>query len=458
MNFLKFDKIFGFVLMIKKSFEYFLNKFYNFILTYRKQKIKETHNSFELPDSILKTIAKKRLKTKIFRFFTISCLMFCFMVLAGLFLLNIKSAYRGITITTISIDVDKNEDFEKNVVDFFKTKTTQKVFNTSHSSINRDEMDVIKDIISVYYNNKKIKDVVQCNQDKNNCILTLKTSEDFDRYYKEVFKYKTQIVNSNILYNLFILAFISEDLISLDFNSWFFTNPDSKYAEMAGISVSLKGTFYIILVFIFFCVPLSIITALYLEEFATKNWITNLIELNINNLSAVPSIIYGLLGLLVYINYMSLPRSSAIVGGLTLSLLVMPILISSARNAIRNVPQILREITFAIGASKSRVVFGVVFPAALPGIFTGIILTLARLIGETAPLLIIGMVAFVGIDPLKISDPATAIPVQIYLWSSSPNYLLINKASLLILCLLCFLLVTNYIINIIRQRFEIKHH
>jgi|GEM_PF-982171 len=426
-------------------------------------------DTFDLPPSIIKTLRKKRLKTKLFRLVAISSISFCFVVLAGLFLLNIKSAYKGLMISTIVIPIentfDKNSDKNQTIESFFVGFTVAKVENIIHSAIAKGKAEEISaktikqitSIVSSFYKDKNIGDFIKCNK-KNQCFLTIATSEEFDRYYKEVFLYNQSGLKSNAVYNLIIASFEIRQYIKLSFNRWFFTNADSRYGELAGILASLKGTLYIIAIFLCFCVPLAIVTALYLEEFAKKNWMTNLIELNINNLAAVPSIIYGLLGLLVYVNYMSLPRSSAIVGGLTLSLLVMPVLITSARNSIKSIPQMLREITFAMGASKSHVVFGVVFPAALPGIFTGIILTLARLIGETAPLLLIGMVAFVGKAPSSIYQPATAIPVQIYLWSSSPNYLLINKASLLILFLMFFLLITNFVINIVRQKFEITQN
>jgi phosphate ABC transporter permease subunit PstA len=391
------------------------------------------------------------------------CLSFCFLVLAGLFLLNVKSAYRGLMISTFVMSVDKaNLDKNQTVDDFFEKYISKQIYffisgnkTRENQKFQQKEKLQILSAISSFYKDKKINQFAKCND--NICTVSVRSSEMFDKYYKEVFLYKNKNYKAeNQTYNTIAVILQSSTQIKLRINTWFFTKSDSRYAEISGILASLKGTLYIIAIFFVFCVPLSIITALYLEEFASKNWITNLIDLNINNLSAVPSIIYGLLGLLVYTNYFHLPRSSPIVGGLTLSLLVMPILISSSRNSIRSIPQMLREITFAMGASKSRVVFGVVLPTALPGIFTGIILTLARLIGETAPLLIIGMFAFVGEVPQSITSPSTVIPVQVYLWLSSPNYLLVNKASLLILCLIIFLFIVNYIINFIRQKFQIR--
>lgn len=316
-----------------------------------------------------------------------------------------------------------------------------------------------KEVFAAYKDNNKLSEFIHKKYSKEDTFrggeIWVPASAKLDRYYKESFLYKNEALMSTA-YNNLIIELVNNNAIKIKPSFAIFTNTDSRYSEIAGLMAALKGSLYMIGIFFVFCVPMSIITALYLEEFAKDSFFKKITEVNITNLASIPSIIYGLLGLLVFINYMHLPRSSSIVGGLTLSLLVMPVLIVSARNSIKSVPRIIRDMAFAMGASRSRVVFSIVLPSALPGILTGIILTLARLIGETAPLLIIGMVAFIGSNPTSVLMPASAIPVQIYLWSSSPDYILINKASALILMLITFLLASNIVINIIRKRFEIK--
>ncbi len=390
--------------------------------------------------------------------------MFCFFVLSFLIVFTSKSAYKGLFLTSVKLPISqqlkahilygKSDDGDVNLA----FKTLQEAYNLSSKLTEAELNELRKDFFNAYKDPQKFKNLIQkdtkdiSNQDG---FVWVFVSSKIDRYYKESFLYKNEAL-SNKAYNALIIELVNQDAIKLKFNFAIFTAADSRYAELAGWVSAFKGSFYMILIFLAFCVPMSIITALYLEEFAKDNWFKKITEVNITNLASIPSIIYGLLGLLLFVNYAHLPRSSALVGGLTLSLLVMPVLIVSARNSIRSVPKIIRDMAFAMGASRSRVVFGIVLPAAMPGILTGIILTLARLIGETAPLLIVGMVAFIGVAPSSVLMPSSALPVQIYLWSSSPDYILVNKASALILILIAFLLFSNIIINIIRKRFEIK--
>ena len=238
------------------------------------------------------------------------------------------------------------------------------------------------------------------------------------------------------------------------FNTALFTNGDSREPELAGIKGALMGSFYMLVVTILLSFPIGAAAAVYLEEFAPKNRWSDLIEVNINNLAAVPSIVFGLLGLAVFINWMSLPRSAPLVGGLVLALLTLPVIIIASRAAIKAVPPSIREAALGLGASRMQVVTHHVLPLALPGMLTGAIIGMSRALGETAPLLMIGMVAFIVDVPGSFTDPATALPVQIYLWADSPERAFAERTSAAILVLLGFLLVMNLTAVIMRRRVE----
>ncbi|MEM9130206.1 MAG: phosphate ABC transporter permease PstA, partial [Pseudomonadota bacterium] len=240
------------------------------------------------------------------------------------------------------------------------------------------------------------------------------------------------------------------------FNTALFTNGDSREPEMAGIKVALYGSFLTLLVTFFIAFPIGVCSAVYLEEFAPRNRITDLIEININNLAAVPSIVFGLLGLAVFINFFGLPRSAPLVGGIVLSLMTLPTIIITSRAAIQAVSPSIREAALGVGASKLQTVFHHVLPVAMPGILTGSIIGMAQALGETAPLLMIGMVAFIMDAPGGITDPATVLPVQIYLWADSPERGFTEKTSAAIMVLMAFLILMNALAVYLRRRFEIK--
>jgi phosphate transport system permease protein len=243
------------------------------------------------------------------------------------------------------------------------------------------------------------------------------------------------------------------DLVS-KFNTALFTNGDSREPELAGIRGALMGSLYMLVVTIAFSFPVGAAAAVYLEEFAPRNRWSDLIEVNINNLAAVPSIVFGLLGLAVFINWLSLPRSAPLVGGLVLSLLTLPVIIIASRAAIKSVPPSIREAALGVGASRMQVVFHHVLPLALPGMLTGAIIGMSRALGESAPLLMIGMVAFIVDVPAGFTDPATALPVQIFLWADSPERAFAERTSAAIIVLLGFLLLMNLAAVILRKRVE----
>ena len=238
------------------------------------------------------------------------------------------------------------------------------------------------------------------------------------------------------------------------FNSTFFTAGDSREPELSGIWSATVGSFYTLLVTLLLAFPIGVAGAIYLEEFAPKGRWTDLIEVNINNLAAVPSIIFGLLGLAVFIGFVGLPRSSPLVGGIVLGLMTLPVIIVASRSALKAVPPSIRDGALGVGASKVQTVFHHVVPLALPGMLTGAIIGMARALGETAPLLMIGMVAFIADTPGGVMDPATGLPVQIYLWADSPERAFMERTSAAIMVLLVFMVLMNSVAIVLRKRFE----
>lgn len=240
------------------------------------------------------------------------------------------------------------------------------------------------------------------------------------------------------------------------FNTAFFTQGNSRAPEQAGFLGAVIGSGFTLLVCLLVAFPIGVMTAVYLEEFARPGKWVDLIEVNINNLAAVPSIVFGLLGLAVYINAMHLPRSASLVGGLTLALMILPVIIIATRASLKSIPGSIRDAALALGASPLQVVWHHTLPLAMPGIMTGTILGMARAIGETAPLLMIGMVAFVADLPTGFTSPASVMPVQIYLWASSPEAGFVEKTAAGILVLLALLLAMNALAIYLRKRFEIR--
>jgi phosphate transport system permease protein len=239
------------------------------------------------------------------------------------------------------------------------------------------------------------------------------------------------------------------------FNTTFFTRGDSREPEQAGILSALMGSIYTMSLTLLFAFPLGVMAAVYLEEFAPKNnfWV-DFIEVNINNLASVPSIIFGLLGLAVFIQIFGMPRSSPLVGSLVLTLMILPTIIIASRAALKSVPPSIREGALGVGASKTQSVFHHVVPLAMPGILTGTIIGMAHAVGESAPLLMVGMVAFIVDVPHGITDPATILPVQIYLWADSPERAFTERTSAAIIILLAFMITMNMLAIVLRKQFE----
>ncbi len=245
-----------------------------------------------------------------------------------------------------------------------------------------------------------------------------------------------------------------EGTLALRFNTGLFVNGASSNPETAGIGVAMVGSLYMMLIVLVLAVPLGVAAAVYLEEFAPQNFITDTIEVNINNLAAVPSIVFGLLGLAIFINFAGLPRSASLVGGLVLTLMTLPTIIIATRAALKAVPPSIREAAYGVGASKMQAITHHVLPLAIPGILTGTIVGLAQALGETAPLLMIGMVAFVVEYPTSPLQPATALPVQIYMWATSAERGFVERTSGAALILIGVLICMNLVAVILRRRYE----
>ncbi len=282
----------------------------------------------------------------------------------------------------------------------------------------------------------------------------VRLDDDIDSYLKEMLAEGELTSRINQQQAVWVKRLSQQNRIEKRFNFDFFTHSDSREPELAGIRGAFTGTLLTMLVTLLLSFPLGVAAAIYLEEFAPRNRWTDIIEVNINNLAAVPSIIFGLLGLAVIINIFGLPRSAPLVGGIVLSLMTLPTIIIASRASIKAVPPSIREAALGIGASKMQMAFSHVLPMAMPGILTGTIIGLAQALGETAPLLMIGMVAFIVDIPSSVTDAATVLPVQIFLWADSPERAFLAKTSAAILVLLVFLFVMNMSAALLRQKFE----
>ena len=304
----------------------------------------------------------------------------------------------------------------------------------------------------------EFEDLLKANEGKTiNDYYYFLASDDVDMYVKGTVKREGDSAGRLMSDQLKILdQFEEQNLVELHINKYLLAGADSREPEMAGIKGAIYGTFYAILIAFITSFPLGVLTAIYLEKLAKKNRISDIIETNINNLAAVPSIVFGLLGLAIFLNFFNLPRSAPLVGGLTLGLMTLPTIVIAARPAIKSVPPSIEEAAIGLGSSKVQTIFNFTLPLAMPGILTGTIIGIAQAIGETAPLLMIGMVAFVVDIPGGPMDPATALPVQIYLWADSPERAFVERTSAAIMVLLIFLFLLNITAVYLRKKLEKK--
>ena len=324
---------------------------------------------------------------------------------------------------------------------------------------NRDEE---KQLIKLFTSDFEfeVKNYFLSNMNILNKIVTINitASSDLDQLHKG--NYQRNIPEERRKISNFQLAIydqlIKNKKITKIFNNYFLTKGDSRNPEIAGIGGAMLGSFFSILVCLIISFPIALLAAVYLEEFAPKNKFTDFIEININNLAAVPSIVFGLLGLGILLNVFELPRSTSLVGGITLALMTLPRIIIPCRASLKAVPPSIREAALAVGASKVQSVIHHVVPLAMPGTLSGTIIGLAQALGETAPLLLIGMVAFVVQVPGNPLDPSASLPIQVYLWSESAERGFVEKTSATIMVLLGFLIIMNSVAVYARQKFEKK--
>lgn len=342
-------------------------------------------------------------------------------------------------------------------IDFydFTLKHILKVYPTK----NRDEE---KQLIKLFTSDLEfeVKNYFLSNMNILNKIVTVNitASSDLDQLHKG--NYQRNIPEERRKISNFQLVIYDELIknkkITKIFNNYFLTKGDSRNPEIAGIRGAMLGSFFSILVCLIISFPIALLAAVYLEEFAPKNKFTDFIEININNLAAVPSIVFGLLGLGILLNVFELPRSTSLVGGITLALMTLPRIIIPCRASLKAVPPSIREAALAVGASKVQSVIHHVVPLAMPGTLSGTIIGLAQALGETAPLLLIGMVAFVVQVPGNPLDPSASLPIQVYLWSESAERGFVEKTSATIMVLLGFLIIMNSVAVYARQKFEKK--
>tara|TARA_B110000858_G_C17803699_1_gene476703 strand:- start:129 stop:1412 length:1284 start_codon:yes stop_codon:yes gene_type:complete len=425
-------------------------------------------NNLEIVRSGLKKRYAKERRFKVYGIFAITLSLLFLLLL--LFDIGAKSI-PAFTQTYINLDIEFSEDVLK--LDQKKLYSDKEIFESSYSKLGQNALYKLFPSVVDRKEKKALRQMLSsgAKYDLRDAILENKdyigttqniwviAGDDIDSLVKGLIDRKLPESSRRVKdYQIKWLDELkSQNKIERRFNINFFTNGDSREPEQAGILGALKGSFYTMLVTLLLSFPIAVSAAIYLEEFAPKkNWWVDLIEININNLAAVPSIVFGILGLAVYINLFGVPRSAPLVGGLVLSLMTLPTIIISTRAALKSVPPSIREAALSIGASKLQVIVHHVLPLAMPGILTGSIIGMAQALGETAPLLMIGMIAFVADIPQGMLDPSTVLPVQVFIWSDSPERGFIALTSAAIVTLLVFLFFMNLIAILLRKKFETR--
>ena len=390
-------------------------------------------------------------------------------ILFVIFLVNVifskgRTAFQRTTIAvevnfnTEELELSSNASIEEiQDADFYDLSINSllKLYKTEGAKQEKELLRVFSPNHDIEIKNFLIKNLDNLNK---NVIVNLTTSDDIDQLHKG--NYPRHLPEERRRISDFQLLIydqlVKENKVNKVFNTFFFTNGDSRNPEVAGIGGSLFGSFFTIIITLILSFPIAIFASIYLEEFAPKNRITDFIEININNLAAVPSIVFGLLGLGILLGTFDLPRSTPLVAGITLSLMTLPRIIIPCRASLKAVPPSIREGALAVGASKVQSVMHHVVPLSIPGTLSGTIIGLAQALGETAPLILIGMVAFVVDIPATPIDPSASLPVQVYLWSEQAERGFVEKTSATIMVLLSFLIVMNFIAVYLRQKFEKK--
>ncbi|HET8807168.1 MAG TPA: phosphate ABC transporter permease PstA [Methylophaga sp.] len=408
------------------------------------------------------SLKRRYRKERRFRIYGIVAISIALASLFVLFADIISKGYSGFLKTTITLEVkldgesmfleDPTNPEEVRMADFVEPLIQSLAKTLPEASV--EDRDKLRGLINPYASNE-LRDVLVANPEwlGTTRTLTFLAHSDVDVYvkHKDEEAYSIKLSEQQ---QQWVEQLQERGLVETRFNDVFFTSGDSRDPARAGVLGAIVGSLLVMFITLVLSFPIGVAAAIYLEEFAPRNRFTDFIEVNINNLAAVPSIIFGLLGLAVFINLFGLPRSVPFVGGLVLTLMTLPTIIISSRAAIKSVPPSIREAAEGIGASKMQVVLHHVLPLAMPGMLTGSIIGMAQALGETAPLLLIGMVAFIVEIPDGFFDAATVLPVQIFLWAGSPELAFIERASAAIMVLLTFLLGMNALAIWLRKRLE----
>ncbi len=413
---------------------------------------------------VAKSLAKRYRAEKRFKFFGLTSICIGLAALAILFIEIFGAGLGGFQQTHISLKVGfdpetleitdvTDEDQLRN--GYYEGAIRQALRDRFPEVSGRKEKRELYSLVSIgaaYDLREELRDNPEyLGQEKTLWVLA---DDDIDTYYKTYLQGNAYAARTSDAQAGRIKSLMEADEIEKHFNTRFFSSGDSSEPEMAGILGAITGSIFTLLVTLALSFPIGVAAAVYLEEYAPRNRVTDLIEVNISNLAAVPSIIFGLLGLAIFINLFDMPRSIPLVGGLVLTLMTLPTIIISSRNAIKAVPPSIREAALGIGASKMQMILHHVLPLAMPGMLTGAILGMAQALGETAPLLMIGMVAFIMDVPGSVVDPATVLPVQIFLWSDSPERAFVERTSAAIMVLLMFLICMNALAVLLRKKLE----
>ncbi|HKK98710.1 MAG TPA: phosphate ABC transporter permease PstA [Desulfotignum sp.] len=411
-------------------------------------------------DIVNQGLSRRYNAEKRFRLYGITAIILSMVFLAMLFISIIGNGYTAFQQTFVKLDIFLDPDtidaqslkdanyqgmVKQSLRDMFPEVKTRRDKRRLYAMISSGAAFQLQDFVRK--NQQEIGSVIQ---------LWVPADDDVDMLIKGHIPRDVPEIERRIKDNQ--LAWIDrlqdQGRIEKRFNTTFFTAGDSREPELAGILGAVSGSFYTLIVTLMLSFPVGVATAVYLEEFAPKNRWTDIIEVNINNLAAVPSIVYGLLGLAVFLNFFGLPRSVPLVGGFVLTLMTLPTIIIASRAALKSVPPSIREAALGVGASKTQMVVHHVLPLALPGMLTGTIIGMAQALGETAPLLMIGMVAFIVDIPGGFTDPSTVLPVQIFLWADSPERAFLERTSAAIMVLLAFLVTMNAVAVFLRKKFE----
>ena len=415
---------------------------------------------------VQRSLAKRYRSEKLFRVFGVASISVGILSLAILFfeifgsgLQGFQQAYIKLTVTMDPeiLEIDDVNDEQQLIDGYYDGVIRQALRDRFPDVTERKQKRELYSLISIgaAY---ELRDKLQDDRSLLGKELTtwMIADDDVDTFYKTLKEGNAYDARTSDEQAERIKALAESGELKIGFNTRFLTSGDSSEPEMAGILGAVMGSIFTLLVTLALSFPIGVAAAIYLEEYAPSNKWTDLIEVNISNLAAVPSIIFGLLGLAIFINLFDMPRSIPLLGGLVLTLMTLPTIIISSRNAIKSVPPSIREAALGIGASKMQMILHHVLPLAMPGMLTGAILGMAQTLGETAPLLMIGMVAFIMDVPGGITDPATVLPVQIFLWSDSPERAFVERTSAAIMVLLLFLACMNALAVWLRHKLERK--